>query len=33
VADPIETDRVNVHEEWESGATLEAFRGVGRPPS
>jgi quinol monooxygenase YgiN len=28
-ADPIEADRVNVYEEWESDATLEAFRGAG----
>ncbi len=28
-ADPIETDRVNVYEEWESDAALEAFRGAG----
>ena len=28
-ADPIETDRVNVYEQWESEAALEAFRGEG----
>jgi quinol monooxygenase YgiN len=28
-ADPIEPDRVNVHEEWESETELEAFRGAG----
>lgn len=28
-ADPIEADRVNVHEEWESVADLEAFKGDG----
>jgi quinol monooxygenase YgiN len=28
-ADPLEHDRVNVYEEWESDAELEAFRGSG----
>jgi quinol monooxygenase YgiN len=28
-ADPIEPDRVNVYERWESAAALEAFRGEG----
>jgi len=28
-ADPIEVERVNVLERWESAATLEAFRGAG----
>jgi quinol monooxygenase YgiN len=28
-ADPLEGDRVNVYEEWESRAQLEAFRGSG----
>ncbi|MGH7418825.1 MAG: putative quinol monooxygenase, partial [Candidatus Rokuibacteriota bacterium] len=28
-ADPIEPDRVNVYEQWESEAQLEAFRGEG----
>jgi quinol monooxygenase YgiN len=28
-ADPIEPDRVNVYEQWESAAQLEAFRGDG----
>ena len=28
-ADPIEADRVNVYEEWESEAALMAFRGAG----
>lgn len=27
--DPLEADRVNVYEEWESEAQLEAFRGAG----
>jgi quinol monooxygenase YgiN len=27
--DPIEADRVNVYEEWESEAALVAFRGAG----
>lgn len=31
-ADPIEPDRVNVYEEWESEAQLEAFRGAGPGP-
>ena len=28
-ADPLEDDRVNVFEQWESSAVLEAFRGSG----
>ncbi|SNR90322.1 Antibiotic biosynthesis monooxygenase [Haloechinothrix alba] len=28
-ADPIEADRVNIYERWESDAKLEAFRGSG----
>lgn len=28
-ADPVEVDRVNVYEEWESESQLEAFRGTG----
>ena len=28
-ADPLEPGRVNVHEEWDSEAELEAFRGDG----
>jgi quinol monooxygenase YgiN len=28
-ADPIEPDRVNVYEEWDSADQLEAFRGEG----
>lgn len=28
-ADPIEADRVNVYEQWETEADLEAFRGAG----
>jgi quinol monooxygenase YgiN len=28
-ADPLEPDRVNVYEQWESEADLEAFRGAG----
>jgi quinol monooxygenase YgiN len=28
-ADPLEPGRVNVHEEWDSDAALEAFRGDG----
>jgi quinol monooxygenase YgiN len=31
-ADPIEPDRVNVYEEWESESELEAFRGAGPGP-
>ena len=31
-ADPLEPGRVNVHEEWESEAELEAFRGSGPEP-
>ncbi|MGH7272520.1 MAG: putative quinol monooxygenase, partial [Polyangiaceae bacterium] len=27
--DPVEADRVNVYEEWQSEAALEAFRGAG----
>jgi quinol monooxygenase YgiN len=28
-ADPIEPGRINVHEEWDSEAALDAFRGDG----
>lgn len=28
-ADPLEAGRVNVYEQWESAAALEAFRGEG----
>jgi quinol monooxygenase YgiN len=31
-ADPIEPDRVNVYEQWESETELEAFRGEGPGP-
>jgi quinol monooxygenase YgiN len=31
-ADPVEPDRVNVYEHWESEAQLEAFRGEGPGP-
>ena len=31
-ADPIEPDRVNVYEQWESDAELDAFRGEGPSP-
>jgi hypothetical protein len=31
-ADPIEPDRVNVYEEWDSDAQLETFRGAGPGP-
>jgi quinol monooxygenase YgiN len=31
-ADPLEPGRVNVHEEWDSEAELEAFRGAGPEP-
>jgi quinol monooxygenase YgiN len=31
-ADPIEPDRINVYEQWESEAQLEAFRGEGPGP-
>jgi hypothetical protein len=31
-ADPIEPDRVNVYEEWDSEAALVAFRGIGPGP-
>ena len=31
-ADPIEPDRVNVYEEWDSDKQLEAFRGAGPGP-
>ena len=31
-ADPIEADRVNVYEEWESEEALLAFRGAGPEP-
>jgi quinol monooxygenase YgiN len=32
-ADPIEADRVNVYEEWDSAGELEAFRGDGPSPA
>ena len=28
-ADPIEADRVNVYEEWDTETELESFRGIG----
>jgi len=31
-ADPVDPDRVNVYEEWDSDTHLEAFRGAGPPP-
>jgi quinol monooxygenase YgiN len=31
-ADPLEPDRVNVYEEWESEEALLAFRGAGPDP-
>ncbi|PYM17993.1 MAG: antibiotic biosynthesis monooxygenase [Candidatus Rokuibacteriota bacterium] len=31
-ADPIDPDRVNVYEEWDSDTQLEAFRGAGPGP-
>jgi quinol monooxygenase YgiN len=31
-ADPIDPDRVNVYEEWDSASQLEAFRGAGPGP-
>jgi quinol monooxygenase YgiN len=31
-ADPVDPDRVNVYEEWDSDAQLEAFRGAGPGP-
>jgi quinol monooxygenase YgiN len=31
-ADPIDPDRVNVYEEWDSDSQLEAFRGAGPEP-
>jgi quinol monooxygenase YgiN len=31
-ADPIEPDRVNVYEQWESEDALKAFRGAGPGP-
>jgi len=31
-ADPIDADRVNVYEEWDSETELEAFRGTGPGP-
>jgi len=30
--DPIEADRVNVYEEWDSDTQLETFRGAGPGP-
>jgi len=29
VADPLESDRINVFEQWESSGAVEAFRGSG----
>ncbi|MEV1289499.1 antibiotic biosynthesis monooxygenase family protein [Micromonospora sp. NPDC049679] len=31
-ADPIEPDRINAYEQWESDAHLEQFRGAGPEP-
>jgi quinol monooxygenase YgiN len=31
-ADPVEPDRVNVYERWETDAAVEAFRGEGPGP-
>jgi quinol monooxygenase YgiN len=31
-ADPLEPDRINVYEQWETEASLEAFRGAGPGP-
>lgn len=31
-ADPIESDRINVYERWESDAHVEQFRGSGPEP-
>jgi quinol monooxygenase YgiN len=31
-ADPIEPDRINVYEQWESDADLDRFRGAGPAP-
>jgi quinol monooxygenase YgiN len=31
-ADPIDPDRVNIYEEWDSEAQLDAFRGAGPGP-
>nr|WP_203596515.1 antibiotic biosynthesis monooxygenase family protein [Actinomadura bangladeshensis] len=31
-ADPVEPDRVNVYERWESGEDVERFRGAGPEP-
>ena len=28
-ADPLEADRINVYEEWDSAEAVEAFRGAG----
>ena len=30
-ADPVETDRINVYEQWESADAVETFRGSGPP--
>jgi quinol monooxygenase YgiN len=32
-ADPIDPDRVNVYEEWDTAADLETFRGEGPGPA
>jgi quinol monooxygenase YgiN len=32
-ADPIEPDRINVYEQWDSVEAVEAFRGSGPPAS
>ncbi len=32
-ADPVEPDRINVYEQWESDADLERFRGEGPDPN
>jgi quinol monooxygenase YgiN len=31
-ADPIEPDRINIYERWESDEDLHRFRGAGGPP-
>jgi quinol monooxygenase YgiN len=32
-ADPLDPDRINLHERWASGADLDRFRGSGPEPS